>query len=150
MDAHGDVVGEDRQVELLVENAEVLLDLGHALEGVERAGGNEGVGAEGLGLLALGEHALGLGVDDAHEDGDAVVDDADGLLDDLLTALVGREDDLTGGAQEEQAVDAGVDHAVDEALEGRDVELVVGGVGDDDGGNDAANLELVSHAGTFL
>ena len=148
MDADRDVVGKDREVELLVQDAEVLLDLGHAAEGVEGRGGHEGVGAELLGDLAVLEHALGLGVDDAHQDGHAVVDDADGLGDDLAAALVGGEDDLAGGAEEEQAVDAGVDHVVDEALEGRDVELVVGRVGDDDGRDDASDLE-VCHADPF-
>ena len=41
------------------------------------------------------EHALGLGVDDAHEHRDAVVDDADSFLDDLIAALIGGEHDLT-------------------------------------------------------
>lgn len=35
--ADGDVIGEDRKVELLVEDAEVLLDLGKAAEGIEGA-----------------------------------------------------------------------------------------------------------------
>ena len=69
------------------------------------------------------DHALGLGVDDADQNGNAVVDDTDGLCDNLATALVGGEDDLARGAQEEQAIDAGIDHAVDAALKGGNVEL---------------------------
>ena len=113
-----------------------------AAQGVERGGGHEGVGAQRDGALALLDHALGLGVDDAHQHGHAAVDDAHGLADHLVAALVGGEDDLARGAQEEQAVDARVDHVVDEALERRDVELVVGGVGHDDGRHDAGDLKV--------
>ena len=94
------------------------------------------------------DHALGLGVDDAHEHGNAMVDDAHGLAHHLVAALVGREDHLARGAKEEQAVDARVDHVVNEALKRRNVKLVVGSVGNDDGRDDAADLE-VSH-GAFL
>ena len=62
----GDVVGEDGQVELSMEDAGVLLDLSHAAQRVERAGGDEDVGAQLLGNAAVLEDALGLGVDDAN------------------------------------------------------------------------------------
>ena len=140
VDAHGDVVGEDGQVEFLVKDAEVLLDLGHALQGIERAGGDERIGAQLLGDLAVLDHALGLGVDDADQNGNAVVDDAHGLGDNLATALVGGEDDLARGAQEEQAIDAGIDHAVDAALKGGNIELVVFGIGNNDGRDNAGEF----------
>ena len=140
VDAHGDVVSEDGQVEFLVQDAEVLLDLGHALQGIERAGGDEGVGAQLLSNLTVLDHALGLGIDDADQNGHAVVDDTHGLGDDLTTALVGGEDDLARGAQEEQAVDAGIDHAVDAALKGGNVELVVFGIGNNDGRDNAGEF----------
>ena len=106
MDAHGDVVGEDGEVELLVQDAEVLLDLGHAAQGVERSSGDQDVGAELLRDATVLEHALGLGIDDADHHRHAMVDDADGLGDDLATTLVGGEHDLARRPQEEQAVDA--------------------------------------------
>ena len=140
MDAHGDVVSEDGQVEFLVQDAEVLLDLGHALQGIERAGGDKRVGTQLLSDLAVLDHALGLGVDDADQNGNAVIDDAHGLGDDLTTTLVGGEDDLARGAQEEQAIDAGIDHAVDAALKGGNVELVVFGIGNNDGRDNAGEF----------
>ena len=140
MDAYGNVVGEDGQVELLVQDAEVLLDLGHTLKGIERAGGDEGVGAQLLSNLTVLDHAFGLGIDDADQNGHAVVDDANGLGDDLTTALVGRENDLARGTQEEQAVDAGIDHAVDAALKGGNVELVIFGIGNNDGRDNAGEF----------
>ena len=140
VDAHGNVVSEDGQVEFLVQDAEVLLDLGHALQGIKRAGGDESVGAQLLGDLTVLDHALGLGIDDADQDGHAVVDDANGLGNDLATALVGGEDDLARGAQEEQAIDAGIDHAVDAALKGGNVELVVFGIGNNDGRDNAGEF----------
>ncbi len=140
MDADGDVIGKDGQVELLVQDAEVLLDLGHALQGIERAGGDEGIGAQLLGNLAVLDHALGLGIDDADQNRHAVIDDAHGLGDNLATALVGGEDDLTRRAQEEQAIDAGIDHAVDAALKGGNVELVVFGIGNNDGRDNAGEF----------
>ena len=140
VDTHGDVVGEDGQVEFLMQDAEVLLDLGHALQGIERAGGDESIGAQLLSDLTVLDHALGLGVDDADQNGNAVVDDAHGLGDDLATALVGGEDDLARGSQEEQAIDAGIDHAVDAALKGGNIELVVFGIGNNDGRDNAGEF----------
>ena len=140
MDAHGDVVSEDGQVEFLVQDAEVLLDLGHALQGIERAGGDEGIGAQLLGDLAVLDHALGLGVDDADQNGNAVIDDAHGLGDNLATALVGGKDDLARGSQEEQAIDAGIDHTVDAALKGGNIELMVFGIGNNDGRDNAGEF----------
>ena len=43
-----------------MEDAEVLLDLSHAAQRVERAGGDEDVGAQLLGDAAVLEDALGL------------------------------------------------------------------------------------------
>ena len=140
VDAHGDVIGKDGQVELLVQDAEVLLDLGHALQGIERAGGDEGIGAQLLGDLAVLDHALGLGVDDADQNRHTVIDDAHGLGDDLTTALIGGEDDLARGAQEEQAIDAGIDHTVDAALKGGNIELVIFGIGNNDGRDNAGEF----------
>ena len=140
MDAHGDVIGKDGQVEFLVQDAEVLLDLGHALQGIERAGGDKRIGTQLLSDLAVLDHALGLGVDDADQNRHAVVDDAHGLGDNLATALVGGEDDLARGSQEEQAIDAGIDHAVDAALKGGNVELVIFGIGNNDGRDNAGEF----------
>ena len=140
MNAHGNVIGKDGQVELLVQDAEVLLDLGHALQGIERAGGDEGIGAQLLSDLTVLNHALGLGIDDADQNRHAVIDDAHGLGDDLTATLVGGEDDLARGAQEEQAIDAGIDHAVDAALKGGNIELVVFGIGNNDGRDNAGEF----------
>ena len=140
MNAHGNVIGKDGQVEFLVQDAEVLLDLGHTLQGIERAGGDEGIGAQLLSDLAVLDHALGLGIDDADQNRHAVVDDTDGLGDDLATTLIGGEDDLTRRAQEEQAIDAGVDHAVDAALKGDNIELMIFGIGNNDGRDNAGEF----------
>ena len=140
VDAHGDVVGEDGQVEFLVQDAEVLLDLGHALQGIERAGGDKRIGAQLLSDLTMLDHALGLGIDDADQNGNAVVDDAHGLGDNLAAALVGGEDDLARGAQEEQAIDAGIDHAVDAALKGGNIKLVSSVSGTTTGGITPVNF----------
>ena len=118
----------------------MLLDLGHALQGIERAGSDEGIGAQLLSDLAVFNHALGLGIDDADQDGHTVVDDANGLGDNLTTTLVGGEDDLARGAQEEQAIDAGIDHAVDAALKGGNIKLVIFGIGNNDGRDNAGEF----------
>ena len=104
----------------------MTLDLGLAAEGVERGGRDDADGAADVfhGLDVL-DDALGLGVDDAHQERDTTIDDAHGFALDLGAALRGRERDLTGGAGHEQAVEARVDHAVDVTLERGDVELTV-------------------------
>jgi len=75
--------------------------------------------------LDVFQDALGLGVDDADQERDTAVDDAHGFTLDLCTTLGRREGDLTGGAGDEQTVEAGLDHAVDVAFERRDVEFAV-------------------------
>ena len=104
----------------------MALDLGLAAEGVEGGGRDDAGGAADLfhGLDIL-DDALGLGVDNADQQRDAAVDDAHGFALDLGAALGGREGDLTGGAGHEQAVEAGLDQAVDVTLERGDVELAV-------------------------
>ena len=74
------------------------------LEGIEGARGNQDIGAELLRTATMLEHALGLGVDDTDKHGYTMIDDADRLADDLIAALVGGENDLAGGAEEEQAL----------------------------------------------
>ena len=148
VDAHGNVVGEEGQVERIVQDSRALRDLVDALERVERAGRHEGVDAHLLGALAVLDHALGLRVDDAREHRHAVVDDADHVLDDLGAALVGREHDLRRRAQDEEAVDASLDHAVDVAFERGHVELTVLGERHHDGRDDAAET-LVVHDCSF-
>ena len=61
-----------------------------------------------------------------------------GLLQHVVALRVGEEGHLARGAEEEQAVDAGFDHAVDGALERLQVELALLGQRDDDRRNYAA------------
>ena len=144
--AHGDVVGEQRQLgHGLVDEAEVALDLRQAAERVERAGGHDRGRAELLRLLGVLDHTVGLGVDAADEHGHAAVDNLHDGLDDLAAAGVGAERDLAGGAEREQAIDASVDHAVERAREADLVDFAVGGERGDDRGDDPA--ELCCHDG---
>ena len=69
-----------------------------------------------------------------------MVDDTNGLGDDLATTLIGGENDLARRAQEEQAIDAGIDHAVDAALKGGNVELVSSVSGTTTGGITPVNF----------
>ena len=137
MHAHRQVVGEQRQVGVLADGAEVALDLLGAAQGVEGRGGHERVDAVALGALGLVDHAQRLHVDDAGEHGHAAVHHGDGLLQHVVALGVGEEGDLAARAEEEQAVHARVDHAVDGALERLEVELAVLVERDDDRGDDA-------------
>ena len=140
MNADGNVIGKDGQVKLLVQDAEVLLDLGHALQGIERAGGDKRIGAQLLSDLTVLDHALGLGIDDADQDGHAMVDDTNGLGDDLATTLIGGEKrprpkspGRTGHRRRHRS-------CVDAALKGGNVELVVFGIGNNDGRDNAGEF----------
>ena len=99
--AHGQVVGEQRQVGMLADGAEVTLGLLRAAQGVERGGGDQRVDAEALGTLGLIDHAQGFHVDDAGKHGHAMVHDGHGLLQHMVTLGVGEERNLARGAQEE-------------------------------------------------
>ncbi len=72
-----------------------------------------------------------------------MVHDGHGLLQHMVTLGIGEERDLARGAQEEQAVDAGVDHTVDGALEGLQVKLLLLGQRDDHRGITPWNGESV-------
>ena len=69
-----------------------------------------------------------------------MVNDGHGLLQHVVALGVGEEGDLARGSQEEQAVHASVDHAVDRALERLEVELLLFVQGDYHGGNYAVEL----------
>ena len=137
MHAHGQVIGEERQLGVLANCAEVTLGLLGATQGVEGSRGDEAVDADSLGTLGLVDDAQGLHVDDAGQDGHAAAHDGDGLLKDVLTLGVGQEGNLAGGAQEEETVDAGINHAVDVAAERLEVKRALGGQRNDYGRNDA-------------
>ena len=66
-----------------------------------------------------------------------------GMIKDAIAAgakTLEDEDDLARGSQEEQAIDAGIDHAVDAALKGGNVELVIFGIGNNDGRDNAGEF----------
>ena len=132
--AHGQVVGEQGQIGVLADVAEMTLDLARAAECVKRCGRDERVDAVALRALALVDDAQGLHVDDAGEHGHAMVHDGHGLLQHVVALGVGEEGDFARGSQEEQAVHACVDHAVDGALERLEVELLLFVQGDYHGG----------------
>ena len=95
--AHGDVVRPQLQVGVLLEDAEVILDLSLSAQCVEGSGCNHAARtADFLDSLDVLNDALSFGVDDTNQKRDAAVDDADNLTLDLLTTLRGRESNLTG------------------------------------------------------
>ena len=131
--AHGHVVGEQRHVHARPDGPEVVLDLGRVVEGVEGAGGHDGVGAGGRGAPGLLDDAGRGGVDGPRQDGHPPVGAGHGAGHDGLAPGVGEVGGLAGGAQEEQAVDAGADEHVDEAVEAVEVDAPVQEGGDDRG-----------------
>ena len=74
----------------------------------------------------------------------------DGLLQNVVALRVGEEGNLARGSQEEQTVDARVDHAVDGALERLEVELALLGQRNDTGGMTPRNGESVIGASLSL
>ena len=131
---------------MLADDAEVALVFLGAAQGVEGSGAHEAVNIVLLGALDLLDDALGLHVDDACQNGHAVVDDAHGLFQQLEALVVVEEGNLAARAQEEQAVDAAFDHAVDGALEGGHVELAVCVQGHNDRRDDAVELGICHEA----
>ena len=101
-------------------------------------------------MLRMLDHAVSLRIDAADKHRHAAVDDADSLAHNLLAVLVRREGDLARGAEEEEAMDAGIEHAVDEALIGRHVDRMVRKIGRHDRRHDTAQSKLFRHCETFL
>lgn len=140
VDAHGHVVGVDGHGHAGGDHPEVLLDLRHVVEGVERGGDDDGVGAEFGGALAGLHHAGGRQVGGTHEHGHAAGGAGDGATDDLVTLGVGQVRDLAGGTEHEQAVHAAVDQMIDDAVEAVVVDRPIGVHRGNNGGNDATQL----------
>ena len=138
MDAHRNVVGEQGQARLLAQDSEVLGHLGLALQGVEGRGRHDHIRAEGLGSAHVRQNAFGLRVDDAGQHRDPAVDDAQGLFENPVTALVAREGNLATRTVDEEGVDARREHPLDVAFERGEVESAVL-EGDDERGDDSRN-----------
>ncbi len=69
MNADGNVIGKDGQVELLVQDAEVLLDLGHTLQGINGQVATRASAPSSWATLPCSIVRYGLGIDDADQDG---------------------------------------------------------------------------------
>jgi len=148
VDAHRDVIGENRQGGRRVDAAEMLLHLGGTPQGVEGGGDHDGVGTRVLRHPDMLDDPLRLGVDAPDEDGHPPLDDTHRVLDDLEPLLRGAEHPLPGGTEDEQAVDAGVDKPVEVASVGDGVEAAILVAGDDHRGDDAPERD--SHDDVFL
>ena len=147
-EAHGDVVGEDGDVDGRGDGAEVGLDLLRVVERVERAGGHDRLGAQGGCPTSLVNDPVGGGVDGTGEHRDASCRSLDDPLDDGVALGVGEVSDLSGGPQGEQAVDTTGDEVLDDLVQAVEVNLARGGERGDDRRDDAG--ETVVHCGDSL
>ena len=140
VNAHGKVIGEQGKVGVLANSAKMTFDFLRAAERVERSRGDKGVDTESGSAFGLIDHAHGLHIDDAREHRHATVDDGDRLLQHMIALRIGEKRHLSARAEEEQSVDACVDHAIDRTVEGLEIEGLLRGKGDDHGRNHAAEL----------
>ena len=120
----------------------MFLDLNRSAERIERRSRDERVCSKCDGTLAMLDNAFSLGVDDAYQHGNAMVNDAYSLAHNLVATLVSGENHLTGRTQEEESVHTRIKHVVDYALERRNVELVIGSVGHHYRRHDTGKLEF--------
>ena len=145
VDAHRQVVGEQRKVDLLANGTEIGFDLVGAAERVEGGGRDDGVGPElarGAGVL---DHPLRLSVDDAHEHRNPARGGLNARLDDLPAARVGAKHDLARRSEKEKAVHSAVDHSIDRPFQARAVEFAIGGERRDDGRDHSAEIGVGCH-----
>ena len=147
-EAHGDVVGEDGDIDGRGDGAEVSLDLLGVVERVERAGGHDRLGAQGGCPTSLVNDPVGGGVDGTGEHRDASCRSLDDPLDDGVALGVGEVGDLSGGSQGEQAVNTTGDEVLDDLVQAVEVNLARGGERGDDRRDDAG--ETVVHCGDSL
>ena len=142
MNADRKVICEQGQVGMLANGTEMTLGLLRAAKRVERSGGNERVNAVARRTLRLVDDTQGFHVDDARENRNAAMNHGDGLLQHVITLSIGQKCNLTTGAQEEQAVDARIDHAVDGALERLEVERALLGQRNDNRGDNTVEVDV--------
>ena len=101
VNADRNVIRKQRCVQLLVKDAEVLLNISWAAKCVERSGCYKSVCTQCEGTTTVLQDALGLGINDAHKNRNAVVNNADSLANNLITTLISCKDNLARRAEEE-------------------------------------------------
>ena len=149
MNTDRQIVSEQRQIGLLANGTEVTLSFLGATQSVERSGRNKAVNAIARSALGLVDHTQSLHIDDTGKNGDATMNHGNGLLQHVVTLCVGKEGNLARGAQEEQAINTCVNHAVDRALESLKIKRTLGGQRNDHGRNNAMEFAF-SHEKTLF
>ena len=86
---------------------------------------------------------------DTGKNGNAAMNHGNGLLQHMVALCVGKEGNLARGAQEEQAINTCVNHAVDRALESLKIKRTLGGQRNDHGRNNAMEFAF-SHEKTLF
>ena len=116
MNADRNIVRKQRCVQLLVEDTEMFLNISWAAKCVERSGCYKSICTQCEGTATMLQDTLGLGIDDAHKDRNAVVNNANSLANNLITTLISCKDNLARRAEEEQAVYASLNETINRAL----------------------------------
>src|SRR5690625_865894 len=125
--AHGDVVGPHRGISGRGHGAEMGIDLLRSGDRVEGSGGNVPAQVEAFGGAQVLDHPTRLRIDHAGDHRDLAGDHPGDGLQHLGPLGVVEEGDLPARAQREDPVDAGLEQARHQALQGGAVELSVGG-----------------------
>ena len=118
MHAHGDVVGDERNIHRIPDIAEMVHDLGLAGDGVEGRRHDDRVGAGRLCDLRMGDDASVVGSMTPAMHRHAAVDHLDRVLDDFLPRLFVVEHHLAGRAEHEYAMAAGAEQMLEHARVG--------------------------------
>ena len=144
MHRHGDVVGEDRDVESLAEDAEVPLDLRRVGAGVEGRSHHHTVAPDRRRRRGVLGDAQRRHVDGPGEDRQLTGESAAHDLEHRAAMGIGQVGDLARRAEHEQPVDAAGDEEVDEAFERRHVDVESARERRADGRDHAAEARLLN------
>ena len=127
----------------------MLLNISWAAKCVERRGCYKSICTQCEGTATVLQDTLGLGINDAHKDRNTVVNNANSLAHNLITTLISCKNNLARRTQEEQAVYASLNKAINGALKRHDIKLVVWSVGGNNWWNNTAKWYVTGHALSF-
>ena len=127
----------------------MLLNISWTTKCVERSGCHKSICTQCKSTTTVLKYALGLGINDTHKHGNAMVNNANSLTNNLITTLISCKNNLARRAEEEQTIYASLNETVNGALKRHNIKLMVWGIWGYDWWNNTAKWYVTGHVLSF-
>ena len=127
----------------------MLLNISWAAKCVERSSCYKSICTQCKSTATVLKDALGLSVNDAHKNRNAVVNNAHSLEHNLIATLISCKNNLARRAEEEQAIHASFNKTINGALKRHNIKLMVWGIWGYNWWNNTAKWYVTGHALSF-